>query len=312
MTASPSSAERAWPWRAVAALLILASGALHVRYVASNCPLDLAPDEAHYWHWAQHLDASYYSKGPLVAWLIRGSCELFGDTVFAVRLPAVLCGTLLLVSLYILTVQALGRDKLAALVVGVGLTVPALSVGRTFMTIDSPYACCWGWALVLGHCALIRGANWAWLPLGLVVGVGILAKYTMALWLPSAGLFLLLSRDHRPLLRRPGFWLAASTAGLCCLPIVWWNIRNDWVTLRHVAGQAGVVEAASKPLIRWTGPLEFLAGQFGLLLGVWFALWLIAMVIHRPTCDSDPNRRYLWFMSAPMFAVFGLFSLRTE
>src|SRR5437588_814145 len=105
MTVSPSPAECAWPWRALAALLILASGVAHILYLACDCPLDLAPDEAHYWHWAQHLDASYYSKGPLVAWLIRGSCELFGDTGFAVRLPAVLCGTLLLVSLYVLTLQ---------------------------------------------------------------------------------------------------------------------------------------------------------------------------------------------------------------
>ncbi|MDH7499215.1 MAG: hypothetical protein QHH30_02355, partial [candidate division NC10 bacterium] len=33
-------------------------------------PLDLAPDEAHYWEWSRHLDISYYSKGPMVAFLI--------------------------------------------------------------------------------------------------------------------------------------------------------------------------------------------------------------------------------------------------
>ena len=72
-----------------AATMCLSSGAL--------CPLELAPDEAHYWDWSRHLDWSYYSKGPLVAWLIRASCELFGplsleltgSLAAAVRLPAV-------------------------------------------------------------------------------------------------------------------------------------------------------------------------------------------------------------------------------
>src|SRR5437660_5129475 len=107
--------------RVLAAVLILGAAALHVGYLTWNCPLDLAPDEAHYWDWSRHLDWSYYSKGPLVAWLIRASCELAGawseqatgNLMFAIRLPAVLCGALLLTSLYVLTVQVLGRPRLA-------------------------------------------------------------------------------------------------------------------------------------------------------------------------------------------------------
>src|SRR5438034_44296 len=104
---------KVWPYRLTAAVLILGAAILRLFYLACDCPLDLAPDEAHYWDWSRHLDWSYYSKGPLVAWLIRLSCILFGDLSFAltgsemlaVRLPAVLCGALLLVSLYVLTVQ---------------------------------------------------------------------------------------------------------------------------------------------------------------------------------------------------------------
>src|SRR5271156_4225043 len=98
--------ESPWKYRSVAAILILASVVLHVVYLACDCPLDLAPDEAHYWDWSRHLDWSYYSKGPLVAWLIRASCVCFGEwseqhtgsLMFAIRLPAVVCGSLLLVS----------------------------------------------------------------------------------------------------------------------------------------------------------------------------------------------------------------------
>src|SRR5215208_6150880 len=124
--ASPRPDNR-WLWRGLAAALIVGNAALHVGYLVRDCPLDLAPDEAHYWDWSRHLDWSYYSKGPLVAWMIRASCAVFGDVMPAVRLPAVLCGAGLLAALYVLTVQAFGRERLALAVVAAALTVPVLN-----------------------------------------------------------------------------------------------------------------------------------------------------------------------------------------
>src|SRR5262249_54761091 len=65
-----------WRWRALLVFLILATTALRIAYLSYDCPLDLAPDEAHYWDWSRHLDWSYYSKGPLVAYLIRAGCTV--------------------------------------------------------------------------------------------------------------------------------------------------------------------------------------------------------------------------------------------
>src|SRR3954451_12354968 len=121
MHASDDPPERVWPWRLLTATLILVSSALHVAYLIHDCPLDLAPDEAHYWDWSRHLDWSYYSKGPLIALIIRGAIELFGPLsialtggeTMALRIPAVLFGSLLVASLYILTVQATRSDRAA-------------------------------------------------------------------------------------------------------------------------------------------------------------------------------------------------------
>src|SRR4051812_49039363 len=93
-------------WRLAVAALLLGSALWRILYLAGS-PLDLSPDEAHYWDWSRHLDWSYYSKGPLVAYLIRLGCELFGGLslawtgteALAVRLPAVVCGGLFLLSL---------------------------------------------------------------------------------------------------------------------------------------------------------------------------------------------------------------------
>jgi hypothetical protein len=311
---SPFPGRRGWP--IFAGFLIVAAATLRVAYLAAFCPLDLAPDEAHYWDWSRHLDWSYYSKGPLIAYLIRAGCLLAGswsrwltgNEMLAVRLPAVLCGSLLLVSLYVLTRQVFGRPGLATAVVALALTLPAFSVGSSIMTIDAPYTCCWGWALVLGHHAIFRRAGWAWIACGLVVGLGILAKYTMVLWLPSAGLFLLTSPAHRRLLLGWGFWSATVVAGVCCLPILVWNIGNDWVTMKHVSGLAGLDDASGH---RWQGPLVYVATQCGLLLVFWFIAWLCALVAHRPWREPDAGVRYLWWMSVPMFAVFLGFSPRT-
>src|SRR5205814_9404343 len=68
---------------------VLGLGAIsHIHYLNHNCPVDLSGDEAHYWDWSRQLDLSYYSKGPLVAYIIRASCAIFGNTMPAVRYPA--------------------------------------------------------------------------------------------------------------------------------------------------------------------------------------------------------------------------------
>jgi hypothetical protein len=302
-------------WRLLAGFLILAVTAMRVAYLAYDCPLDLAPDEAHYWDWSRHLDWSYYSKGPLVAYLIRGGCALAGNwsvsltgsEMLAVRLPAVICGALLLASMYVLTRQVYKSEGLAFAVVALGLTLPAVAAGASLMTIDAPYTCCWALALVLGHEAIFGRKAWAWPVAGLLIGLGILAKYTMVLWLPSAGLFLLTSRSHRRLLVQRGFWIMTAVAAVCCLPILFWNVEHDWVGVRHVQKLSGVGHRE----IDWLGPLAFLGAQCALFLVFWFIAWSAAMIAHRPWNESNAQVRYLWYMSAPMFAVFLLFSLKT-
>ncbi len=314
---APALDSGVWRWRLLAALLILGAAALHVAYLANHCPLDLAPDEAHYWDWSRHFDWSYYSKGPLVAWLIRAGCATLGTGVLGVRFPAVVCGALLLVSLYILTVQVYGRERLACAVVAMALTLPVIAAGSSLMTIDSPYTCCWGWALVFGYQAAVRRSSWAWPLAGLAVGVGILAKYTMVVWLPSLGMFLLTSRAHRGLVLRRGFWVACGVAAVCCLPIVIWNAQHGWVTVHHVARLAGLARPAGAaadhgPSLHWQGPLVYVGTQCALLLGYWFVTWAAALWAHRPWKEPDEGRRYLWWMSLPMFALFLAFSVKTR
>lgn len=305
-------------WRNLFILMMVALTAWRFIYLAWLTPLDLAQDEAHYWDWSRNLDWSYYSKGPLVAWLIRLSLELFGplsialtgNEALALRIPAVCCGSLILVALYILTKQTLHSDRLAFYATAISAILPLSTAVSLLMTIDSPFICLWSWALVAGHRAVSRNETWAWALTGAFIALGILAKYTMALWLFSFGLFLLFTPTHRQILFSRGFWIMTAVASLSALPIVIWNATHGWVTFRHVAGQAGVSSTSSG--IRWFGLADFLIGQFFLLIGWWFIIWAQAIVRFNPRKVSDSSIRYLWWMSAPTIAVFSISSMRSS
>jgi hypothetical protein len=297
---------RVWPYRLGALGLIVMAAVLRIVYLATACPLDLAPDEAHYWDWSRHLDWSYYSKGPLIAWMIRASCELFGTSMAAVRLPAVLCGSMLVWGLYVLTAR-MYSERLALLVAALALPFPLVAAGSTLMTIDAPYTCLWIWAVILGNSAILQGSCWAWPALGVVLGFGILAKYTMVLLVPCLFGFLLFTPGYRQRLLEPGFWIMCVLGALVCSPILIWNATHGWVTLLHTRGHAGLDKPAQ---IYWLGPLKFVGTQAGLLLGFWFLVWAGAMVRYRPWGRSTPAERYLWWLSAPIFAFFGLMSLK--
>ncbi|MBN9117569.1 MAG: glycosyltransferase family 39 protein, partial [Planctomycetes bacterium] len=151
---SPGLTDRAC--KRIAFGLIFASVVFHIAYLALACPLDLSPDEAHYWQWSRHLAWSYYSKGPLVAWLIRASCEVFGSLseslvgspMLAVRLPAVVCHAALLAGWYVLAALTLRSHRAALAVVALALTFPPVIAGAVLMTIDPPFLACWCWAAI--------------------------------------------------------------------------------------------------------------------------------------------------------------------
>ena len=79
-----------------------------------------------------------------------------------------------------------------------------------------------------------------WLVVGLTTGLAFLCKYS-ALFLPVClGFYFGLQPAARAQLRRPGPWLALGLLGLCTLPVLIWNEQHGWITLHHVAGNAGL------------------------------------------------------------------------
>ena len=199
-----------------------------------------ADDELYYWCWAKDLQFSYYDHPPMVAYLIRASTEIFGDTVFGLRVPACLANAFLL-----WIIRRLSRTP--TLLPWIVCT-PLFTLGSVIVTPDAPLLMFWAaylWWLVEIHCSLPRhpagarskrsepsfGLPWSrWILGGVLLGAGILSKYTMALAVPAGfASFLLLRLNWRKWL--PGYLLHGMVAFVVASPILIYNIQNNFTPL---------------------------------------------------------------------------------
>ena len=128
----------AWRW----ALILVGAAAMVRLLVLAITPLQLYPDEAQYWLWAQSPAAGYVSKPPMVAWLIAVSTAL-ADGEFWVRLPAVLIHAATALVLFKAANRMAGRDTApyaGLLAAALWVLAPAVAVSSLFISTDAPLA----------------------------------------------------------------------------------------------------------------------------------------------------------------------------
>jgi undecaprenyl-diphosphatase len=314
--------------------VFLAALTLFRMYYLSFGPLDLSGDEAHYWEWSRRLDLSYYSKGPMIAYLIAFSTSVFGDTVFGVRFFAVVLSLLGSIILYRLGKEMFG-ERIGAASALLFQIIPLFSTFGVIFTIDSPFTFFWILSLYLFWKAVTNNKlqvtseeqaenypplsplgkggskeGWVyWILLGISVGTGLLTKYTMAFFHVSALFFLLSSAPHRRLLKTAAPYLSLVISIVLFLPVIVWNAQHDWVTVRHTAGQAHVADGLQLSIKSF---LEFAGSQFGVITPVIFVLMLIALWKIKGE-DPEPRRRcgqFLFWFSAPIIFFFFLKSVQ--
>ena len=323
----------------VALGIIVLTTTVRLLVIASN-QLDLAQDEAQYWLWSRRLDFSYYSKGPLVAWIIAACTSVFGDTGFGVRFGAVfgsLCSQLVL---YLGLGRLMARPRLAVLALCILNSTPLFLACGILMTTDNPLLVCWLATLFCLHAAAVRpGALWPLACMGLCMAFGILAKYIMVSMvgiaaLHALGLYRCGALPHRHCVRVAAALGTGTLAGL--LPIVVWNMQNGWASFRHVGRLAGVIPAGGEagPFVQLKYVPEFVGGQLGLVFPWWLAFmvyggilalrsgwWLPRQAGPFRTCDAAPGperlrdaREAVLFSAGfwPLFLFFLAWSFHTR
>ena len=195
----------------------------------------LYPDEAQYWFWAQHLELGYYSKPPLVAWLIALTTTMLGDGELGVRLSAPLLHGAAAGLVYAIGARLYDRRAgfWSALAYA---SLPAVSLSALLISTDAVLMPCWAAALYSFIRAREEGDWRWWFATGAAVGLGLLAKYAMAYWLMSAFGFVLLLRTERRHLR--GLLFALAIGMLIATPNLWWNANHGFVSILHVRDNA--------------------------------------------------------------------------
>jgi 4-amino-4-deoxy-L-arabinose transferase-like glycosyltransferase/membrane-associated phospholipid phosphatase len=295
-------------WLRLSYILIFVMLIARWLYVASGA-IQLSQDEAYQWIWSKHLALSYYSKPPGIAFIQFIGTHIFGDSEFGVRFLSPLFAAIL--SIMVLRFFAREVNARAAFWLLLVVTaVPLLGIGAILMTIDSPLVLCWMWALVAGwRAAQPGGKTRDWLVVGLATGLAFLCKYSALYQIICFGIFFALWPPARIHLRKPGPWLALPVFAICTLPVIIWNSQHNWITVAHVAGNAGL-HGQWHPTLRYLW--DFIFQEFALLNPIFFigAIW--AMI----GCWKFRRERPLWLyffcMSAPVFLGHLAYSLHSR
>ncbi|WP_312033923.1 glycosyltransferase family 39 protein [Actinoplanes sp. TBRC 11911] len=214
--------RRSFAWKpvtAVAVLVVLLLLPLSSRY-------DYHRDELYFRILGRHLQWGYVDQPPLVPLLSRMSIAVFGDSLWAIRVP----GALLLAAMAFLT-ALIAREVGGA---AVGQTLAASAVFGTFPLVGGhvgntqlPDLLAWLGVLYFLLRVLLRGSERSWLGVGVVTGLALYAKLLIPLLLICLLLALLVVGPRRVLLSR---WLLAGAglAVLIGLPNILYQVFNDF------------------------------------------------------------------------------------
>ncbi len=257
-------------------------------WAAMVWPVPLSVDEAQYLVWSRDLQMGYYSKPPLIAWVLSiagWSCSASGsDSSLLVSegcvrwLQPMAIG---LASLFVLATahRLFDRWAVSLWAMALFLLAPLTSFYSQAATTDAWLLLWWSgalWAFVQalhhdrpslyqsraqGH----SGLRW-WVLCGLFAGLGLITKYSMAVFALSALIALIQQRR----VMSAGPWVSGLIALVILTPNLQWNAHWDWPTLKHHADITLGQDHGLHPL----GLLTFFGTQWATFSPLVFGMFL--------------------------------------
>lgn len=298
----------------LAIILIIYSVALRFFYLGSP---ELFYEEAYYWNYAKHLDIGYLDHPPMVAWIIGLFTKLMGDNEFAVRFGAFSCWLITAYFSFRLAYEVHERFSTSQAVLLIA-TLPVYFAVGLAMTPDAPLVACWAVALYYFHQALVHERRMAWIGIGVSIGLGMLAKYTIVLLGPAALLFILIDRHARKWLFRPEPYLAVFIAIILFSPVIVWNAGHEWVSFFYQSRDR-MAERFEFSLPYFIFSIILIITPTGFLSVIVITLYRRAVifrddVVSRDTTSNSMNRSYFLLLILTLFpvAVFLTLSLFKE
>jgi len=270
---------------------------------------DLAGDEAYYWDWGRRPDWCYYSKPPMIGWMMGVIGWITGNAEWGIRFAALLLGTTTLIIIHRIALVLFDARTafLTALLVLLTIANAGLNL---FLTIDAPLLLCWTLGLLLFWFAAQKPAcNTRWLALALVIGIGTLSKQMMLAFPALMIVFAAVSREDRALLKNPRMWAAIVIGMAFIIPVLKWNQEHAWITLEHTKHH---FDGETRSFGKWISrTLENVGLQALIYTPVTFAA-LVAAMLAAIKQRSQLTRPVLFLVvaSVPALACFALLSLR--
>jgi 4-amino-4-deoxy-L-arabinose transferase-like glycosyltransferase len=263
--------------------------------------LPLYADEAQYWIWSKNLDFGYYSKPPIIAWMIAASTWLFGNGEAGIRFLSPI--THMFTSFAILALgKRLFDSKIGALSAIIFATLPSIFLSSTLISTDVPLMLVWVLTLYTLYIALENNslAYWCWS--GVLAGLGFMTKYHFGVILPATLIYCLWSGKLSYTLKSPGPYIASVIALIIFSPNIYWNWHNGFVSFIHTADLAGAKStfsstSSAKSLIK------FLFDQLAVFGPFLLPFTVFGLVKVKPSTDS------VKFLSSYMLTFIGVIAI---
>lgn len=278
--------------------------------LASN--LELGNDEVYYWTYALYPDWSHFDHPPFVGFTIQlFSLNLFFDSEFFIRLGAIVFG-----SMNTLIIFKIGRrlkDDLTGFYAAIlySTSIYSFIIAGTFILPDSPQLFFWllGIYFALGAITsnnITKGNKKSLLLAGLFIGLGMLSKYTTVfIWF---GIIVFIVLHNRKWLKSFSLYGSVLISIILFLPVVWWNIQNDFISLTFQGERVSLLESSFRPDFLLTEVLGefFYNNPINVVLAI-MAFW--AIFKKKEYFMEAKSFHLIMWSSIPLILVFILFSL---
>lgn len=281
-------------------LLILITIALRLAFGAA---IGLGVDESYMVAAGRVLSLGYFDHPPASWWLSWAATHLAGsEAPIVARLPFILLFALTTWLMACLG-EAVGGPR-AGFWAAVTLNLsPVFGVtSGTWVLPDGPLECALiGAALCLNRALPARGRTaWTyWCGAGACAGLALFSKYSAALTIAGALLFLATNREHRVWLRRWQPYVAGALALAVFSPVIIWNIDHHWASFAFQGARASGWHF--HPL----APVTTIGGE-ALFVLPWF--WLPMVVLGWRAFRSGWRDQMLACLAAPPIVAFALIS----
>ena len=191
--------------------------------------VELMPQDAYYYMYSQHLAFSYYDHPGMIGYMLRLFTEIFGQSVYVMKLTDFTLTSFTIFSFYKLSSLFLSRQRLWKSMVLLTSTV-FISILSFNSTPDVPLILFWTLSIICLYKAVFEEKKWYWIFGGIAMGLAFNSKYTALLLQFGMLFFLFFSNKHRKLLISPWLWTSFLISLAVAFPVWWWNYHNEFAS----------------------------------------------------------------------------------